>query len=279
MKAGNPHDKYLYNKGLRLHYLDWGNDTQQPVLLLHGFMAHAHVWDDFAITFQSHYHVIALDQRGHGESQWSKDGAYSLDDHFSDIAHFIETLELNELILIGHSMGGRHALFYAACVPSKVDRLILIDARPGNDPQAAHALRQLLATFPLEAHSLKEVVQAIQNLYPYLSREMCSHIANHGYRRIQEGTYIPKYDTRMGQQSDDTGYVKEELWSFMEHVLCPVLLIRGKESSFLSRKVSQQMCRALPQAKFKEIRKSTHMPVQENPIATTKVIVDFLNNR
>jgi len=278
MKAGKPHDKYLYNKKLRLHYLDWGNDKGQPMLLLHGFMAHAHVWDYFAVHFQSHYHVIALDQRGHGESQWSKDGAYSLDDHFSDIAHFIETLDLNEVILIGHSMGGRHALLYAACVPSTVDRLILVDARPGNDLRAASTLRQLLATFPLKAHSLKEVVQAIQNLYPYLSREMCYHIVNHGYKRVHKRTYIPKYDTRIGQQSDNTGYVTEELWPFMEHVPCPVLVIRGQESSFLSRKVTQQMCRAFHQAEFKEIPESTHMPVQENPVATKKVITDFLQN-
>jgi len=278
MKAVKPQDRYLYNNGLQLHYLDWGNDKQQPMLLLHGFLAHAHVWDDFALNFRSHYHVIALDQRGHGESQWSENVAYTIDDHFSDIALFIETLKLEELILVGHSMGGRHALFYAACVPHKVDRLILVDARPGNDLQASHALRRLLAAFPLEAHSIKEVVQAIRSLYPYLSSEMCYHIANHGYKRVQEGTYIPKYDTRMGQQLEHMVYATESLWSFMENVPCPVLLIRGKESSFLSRKVSQQMCRALPQTKFKEIPKSTHMPVQENPIATTKVIADFLQN-
>jgi len=264
--------------GLRLHYLDWGNNKQQPMLLLHGFMADAHVWDDFALNFRSHYHLIALDQRGHGESQWSKEGAYTIEDHFADIALFIETLRLEKLILVGHSMGGRHALFYTACAPQKIDRLILVDTRPGNDLQASHALRQLLATFPLEAHSLKEVVQAIQSLYPYLSREMCYHIANYGYKRVHEGNYIPKYDTRMGQQFEHMGYATESLWPFMENIPCPVLLIRGKKSLFLSRKIAQQMCKALPQTKFKEIPESTHMPVQENPIATTKVIADFLKN-
>ncbi|MCK4785027.1 MAG: alpha/beta hydrolase [Desulfobacteraceae bacterium] len=202
MNAISPHDRYLNINGLRLHYLDWGNEKGQPMLLLHGFMAHAHVWDEFALHFHSRYHVIALDQRGHGESQWSRDMAYSLDDHFSDIALLIETLKLEELILIGHSMGGRHALLYTACVPHKVDRLILVDARPGNDLQVSHALRQLLASFPLEAHSLEEVVQAIRSLYPCLSKKMCYHIANHGYKRVHEGNYIPKYDTRMSQQSE-----------------------------------------------------------------------------
>jgi len=83
----NPKDEYVDLNGLRLHYLDWGNDGFQPILLLHGFMAHAHVWDDFALAFRAQYHVIALDQRGHGESQWCEDGAYSISDHFSDIVY------------------------------------------------------------------------------------------------------------------------------------------------------------------------------------------------
>ena len=141
MKGIIPQDRYLKINGLRLHYLDWENHGCQTILLLHGFMAHAHVWDDFVLNFQSYYRVIALDQRGHGESQWSGDMAYTLDDHFSDIAHFIEILDLNDLILIGHSMGGRHALFCAACVPHKVDRLILVDARPGNDHHRGAAIR------------------------------------------------------------------------------------------------------------------------------------------
>jgi len=62
----------------------------------------------------------------------------------------------------------------------------------------------------------------------------------------------------------------------MENVTCPVLIIRGEESPFLSRKVAQQMCRVLFRAEFKEIPESTHMPVQENPIASTRVIADFL---
>ncbi len=60
----NPEDCYLDLNGLRLHYLDWGNHKEQPVLLLHGFMAHAHVWDDFALSFKNIYHVIALKPMG-----------------------------------------------------------------------------------------------------------------------------------------------------------------------------------------------------------------------
>ena len=64
-----------------------------------------------------------------------------MDDFFADIADFVERLKLHDLILIGHSMGGRNALFYSACFAEKVDRLILVDARAGNSPASAIALR------------------------------------------------------------------------------------------------------------------------------------------
>ena len=112
-----PENRYIGINGLRLHYLDWGGHGKQPMLLLHGFMGHAHVWDAFALEFKKDYHVISLDQRGHGESEWSQKLAYSIDDHFSDICRFVDILALDPIIVIGHSMGGRNGLFYAACFP------------------------------------------------------------------------------------------------------------------------------------------------------------------
>ena len=278
MKAVEPQDRYLEVNGLRLHYLDWGNEKEQPMVLLHGFMAHAHVWDDFASTFRSHYHMIALDQRGHGESQCSKGIAYTLDDHFSDIASFVEKLGLNNLILVGHSMGGRNALFFAACASHGPERLILVDSRPDDTLQASQALRQLLVTFPLQARSLDVVVRAIRSLYPYLSKDSCLHIASYGYQQQQDGTFVPRFDTRMSLQSEREGYATEDLWPYIKNITCPALIVRGKESSFVFRNVAESMRKQIPKAELREIPKSTHMPVQENPAAFNKVITDFLSN-
>jgi len=240
-------------------------------------MAHAHIWDDFAVAFGDRYHVLALDQRGHGESEWSKDMAYTLDDHFSDIATFIEILGLRDLILVGHSMGGRNALFYAACKSDEVRRLILVDSRPDDTPQASQSLRNMLITFPLHANSLDEVVEAIQSLYPYLSRAFCHHIAHYGYRQLEDQAFVPRYDSRMSLQSERAGYTIEDLSPFMKKISCPTLIVRGKESSFLSRKVAQNMCKQIQNAELREVPKSAHMPAQENPAAFNKVIADFLN--
>lgn len=274
-----PKDKYLKVDGLRLHYLDWGNFGHQPILLLHGFMAHAHVWDEFALSFRNQYHIIALDQRGHGESQWAKDGFYSIDAHFSDIANIVKILNLKDLILIGHSMGGRNALFYTACHPENVERLVLIDARPSSNIETSKTLKHHLVHLPLQADSLSDVVRAIQRFYPYLSTKTCQHLAHYGYKQIPNGKFVPKFDVRMSLQSDRLGCVTEDLRPFLKNIVCPTLIIRGKDSLFLLRADVRKMCKIIPRVKAKEIPMATHMPVQENPKAFQKVISDFLNER
>ena len=260
-----------------MHYLDWGNAENTPILLFHGFMAHAHVWDNMASELCSRYHVLALDQRGHGDSEWSKEALYSVDSHFLDISAFIESLGLKGIILLGHSMGGRNALFYAACAPEKVQRLILVDARLGTNPEASKALRRQLAFLPSKAKTMDEVVEALRNLYPYLSTEMCRHIATYGYKTSQDSQLIPKYDIRMSTQIESSGYATEDLLEMTRNVTCPTLVVRGRESSFLSREEAEKMCKFLPKAVFNEIPGATHIPAQENPNAFTRVIFDFLS--
>jgi len=276
-ETAKPKEKYLSVNGIRLHYLDWGNCRLQPILLLHGFMAHAHVWDDFALAFRNRYHIVALDQRGHGESQPSKNGFYSIDEHFSDLANIIRILSLTDLIVIGHSMGGRNALFYAACNPTMVEQLILVDIRAGNDPASSKALTNLLNHVPLQASSVDEVVTGFRSVSQYLSKEICYHIVAHGFKKTPNGMMVPKFDVRMIQQLKKMHYGAENLWPFLQNIACRCLVIRGEKSSFLSRKVAQEICRVIPNAKLREIPDSTHFPAQENPVFFNKEISDFLH--
>src|SRR6266568_4484317 len=68
MNLLRPLGRYVLVNGLRLHALDWGGDGRTSLLLLHGFTGHAHAWDTLSIALQPHFHVYALDQRGHGDS-------------------------------------------------------------------------------------------------------------------------------------------------------------------------------------------------------------------
>lgn len=83
-----PRGKTIRVKELRLQYLDWGEGGDKTILLLRGLMAHAHVWEDLALELSSRYHVLDLDQRGHGDSAWSKETSYGMDKHFTDLSIF-----------------------------------------------------------------------------------------------------------------------------------------------------------------------------------------------
>ena len=268
-------DRYINVNGLRLHYLDWGGG-EQAMLLLHGFTTTAHAWDSFAPAFSGHYHVLSLDQRGHGESQWAENADYTTEDHLVDIAGFVDVLNLKDLVVVGHSMGGRNAMMYAGCFPHKVARLILVDSRPDNDPIASQALRQLLTIIPEEIGSIDELASELGRLYPYLSGEMCRHLASHGLRQTPNGKLRPKYDLRMREQSQRAGYGVSDLWLFYQQIACPILIIRGVESPILSRETAQRMCQANPNARLAEIEGATHMPPQENPVAFEQAVRQFL---
>ena len=92
--------------GLTLHLLEWSRDGV-PLLLVHGFGNEAHIWDDFAPTVAEYYRVLAVDLRGHGDSDHHPEGKYDYDAHVADLEALIDGLGFERLVLIGHSLGGR----------------------------------------------------------------------------------------------------------------------------------------------------------------------------
>src|SRR5262245_35284790 len=123
-------DRYATVGRLRLHYLDWGNPARPPLILLHGIARHAHTFDHIAADFARDYHVIALDMRGHGDSDWSAEGAYLVEDYVKDLEGLVDHLGLKRVTLHGNSTGGRVVQVYAGLHPDRVDRLIVEDVGP-----------------------------------------------------------------------------------------------------------------------------------------------------
>ena len=85
--------------GLRLHYVDWGNASAQPMVMVHGLDRVARTFDHVAPHFARRYHVIALDMRGHGDSGWDSEGRYQVEDHAGDLAGLVKALGLRNLVL------------------------------------------------------------------------------------------------------------------------------------------------------------------------------------
>jgi pimeloyl-ACP methyl ester carboxylesterase len=108
MNLLRPIERDLVVNGLRLHLLDWGGDGRPPLLLLHGFTGHAHAWDTLSIALQPHFHVYALDQRGHGDSDPAD--VYNPLVAFDDLSGIVDQLGLASLVLVGLSMVGRNGM-------------------------------------------------------------------------------------------------------------------------------------------------------------------------
>src|SRR5438309_10362099 len=128
MNLLQPLSRHLAVNGLRLHVLDWGGGDRTPLLLLHGFTGHTHAWDTLSLALQPHFHVYALDQRGHGDSDPAD--VYNAVVAFDDLSGVIDQLDLRSPILIGLSMGGRNAMYFTAKRPDDVARLVIVDIGP-----------------------------------------------------------------------------------------------------------------------------------------------------
>ena len=276
MKPGRHEEHKVVINGLTLHYLEWEPRKSPTLLLLHGYLSQAQIWTGFASELSRHFRILALNQRGHGESDWSPDGAYSIDDHFTDLARFIELLGLKDLVIMGHSMGGRNALFYTACFPEKVKKLMLVDARPGNSEASISALKKMLTGLGLSADDLPKIHEKAEKLYPHLSlKEAFEKILMdraHTSSRSHSG-----FDPWLITASRLAGFLVEDLWPFMECLTCPTLIIRGQHSDFVSPTEAENMCRIIPQATLSVIPGASHVPMLENPTEFKQAVLSFLD--
>src|ERR1044071_1910687 len=134
--------------GISLHYLDWGPTDAPPVVLLHGITGHARVWDHLAQRRAPARRVLALDQRGHGDSDPAPDDDYRVGTKANDVAAFAGSLRLGRFGLVGHSMGGGIAIKFAADHGAQLERLGIIDIGPDIALAGLQRVRDMMANSP-----------------------------------------------------------------------------------------------------------------------------------
>lgn len=236
-----PTSHYVYSQRLKLHYVDWGNAEKPLLVLIHGGRDHARNWDWVAMDLRRDYHVIAPDLRGHGDSQWSIGGSYSMIDYTLDLAQLLNAIGGSSVILIGHSLGGSVALQYAGTYPERVRKLVAIEGLgppPSmiRDTPAGERMRtwigemQALARrHPRRYASIDDAVARMQEANPRLTAEQARHLTIHGCYRDEDGTYLWKFDNYVRAASPYLFNMRDarELWG---NITCPVLLFRGTES-------------------------------------------------
>jgi esterase len=223
--------------GLSFHYLDWGGDGP-PLVMLHGLTGHAHTWDHTAAALSDRYRVLALDQRGHGDSAWA--ASYGVGLMAEDLLAFLDALQLEEVTLMGLSMGGLVAFVFAAEHPQRVRDLVVLDIGPEIAAPGARQVAAGLAANHVFGSEDEAVAQA-RVFNPRPTDEALRHRVHHNLRSLPDGTLTFKYDDALRERGALSDRSTLELWTAWRAVSCPILLVRGDESDILALETAQRM--------------------------------------
>jgi pimeloyl-ACP methyl ester carboxylesterase len=270
------HDVVL--RRMRFHYLDWGTVGRPPIVFLHGGGLNAHTWDLVCLGLRRDRHCFALDQRGHGESEWSPVMDYRTESHVGDLEAFVDHLGLDRFVLVGMSLGGANALAWAGRHSEKLAGLVLVDV----GPEVRTAGAQKIAAFtsnqkPME--SLDEVIERAMAFNPRRDRELLRLSLRHNLRQTPRGQWMWKYDQRHRGKVDPGAAERRRdlLWSAVAKVQCPTLVVRGAQSDVFHDEDAERLAGALGRGRWVRVENAGHTVQGDNPAGLLTELRAFLH--
>jgi pimeloyl-ACP methyl ester carboxylesterase len=280
-----PQRRFYESQTLRLHYADWGNEEAPPLILIHGGRDHCRSWDRLARALQPHFHVIAPDLRGHGDSDWTRGGSYSLTEYVYDLTGLFQTLGAQKATLVGHSMGGMVSLIYSGAFPETVERLVVLDGvtvLPNATRAPPHEriakwvgqLDELHARAPRRYRTLDEAAAQMIAHNKRLPADLALHLATHGARRNEDGTHSWKFDPYQRTMAPHRLWSDDHvaLWA---RIACPVLLLNASES-FLGGSRAAGLEKYFPDARTEIVSGAGHWLQHDRPDEVLRAIRSFL---
>jgi proline-specific peptidase len=271
-------EKTVTVDGLSLAYQEWGNPSAPPVVMLHGFGVSGHMFDEFADRMQDRYRLLALDQRGHGDSDWSEAGDYSRDAFISDVEGFRKALGLEQFHLIGHSMGGLNAVAYMNAHPERVKTLVLVDVGPEAAKQGVDNIMRF--TRGPDELEFEEFVEMAHRFNQRRTLENIRERMRHRLKPSESGKWTWKFDKRFRQPDSGltigSGMSNDESWQLFRNISVPTLIVRGGESDVLTPAVAERCAQEMPRARLTVIPGAGHSVPGDNPDAFTEAVREFL---
>lgn len=263
---------YVNLRGVRLHYLEWGDPEDPLVLAMHGTGDSCYTWEPFAAMASGAFHIIALDQRGHGKSDRIVPPAYCCEDYVADLEAFIELLNLDKIILLGHSMGALHCTTYTSMRLRKVTALIHVDIEPCPPQWNRRYLCGLYEKLPEDYDSEDDFVAQLRESAPYASEELLRRLASVSLEPGADGRLVNKGDREVYAHFDPSYDLRERL----PLINTPALVVRGQESRVMGSHAARAMVSALPNGQLVEIPCATHPVHLDNPEAFGRAVLGFL---
>lgn len=255
---------------ITLHHLEWPG-VGRTVLLLHPNRTNARVWDFAVAASRRDDRMIALDHRGHGDSEWPDTG-YQLDDYVGDDIAFIQSLDIGPVDLVGAATGGNIALLLASRRPDLVRTLMIVDPGLSLDPAINNRVQDEIAT----GHTLasREAALASMPFSELWTPEMRKHFAEHGFSANDDGTVSGRYRPEAAQETEAA--LEADLWDRIA-VGAPVLVVRGALSPVFDRSRMLKLAEVIPQAALVEVPRANHRVMQDNPRFVAALLDAFLD--
>jgi len=267
-----PVERHIRVNGLRIHYLEWGSPGNRPMVLLHGIARVAHTFDHAAPHFAGKHHVIAIDMRGHGDSDWDPHAAYLVEDYAKDVEALLDQLGLKSAVLWGASTGGRVAQVIAGARPDLVAAVVVEDVGPER-PAAISARRgDRMAQEEAGWASEDELVARLKSGYPRTADSLLRHFARAGSKRRADGRVVWKRDPAIQK-----GFIPTEIWRYVENITAPIVYILGGASTIVPPETQARLKEVLPQVEIVTMPGLGHYPVDEDPAGFLAIVDRFLD--
>ena len=267
-------ERKFFVNGLNLNCVDYGGDGNPPLLFIHGGSAHGHWWDFIGPQFVDRFHPLAIDLRGHGDSDWTAEWEYGTRHYIADLDALIDGWGLGAPVLVGHSMGGHNVMVYASQHPQKLRAMVAIDS-PSDYPDRAVDFLRGISERP--AKRFKSLDEAIAN-FRMIPRETLAHpevlrhAASHTFRRTPDGDWIHKLDRRTT--------IREpiNLGGDLKNITCPALYVKVLKSPFPTLEQTKAMVAMMPRGKLATLADSYHHAMFDNPAGLTAILSEFLRD-
>ena len=255
-----------------------GADSKPTVLMLHGGGQNRFSWKNTGqILADEGFHVVALDSRGHGDSDRSRDATYTVDALCGDVLRMLDQIG-RPVMLIGASMGGMTGILVAdAAGPEKVTKLVLVDVVPRYEKDGSARIRDFMFSHVHGFESLDEAANAVAAYLPHRTKPRSPEGLKKNLRH-RDGRWYWHWDPKFLTAPADNAFVREEkLERAAMDLTIPILLIRGKLSDVVSMDGVRDFLEKVPHAEFVELSDAGHTAAGDDNDAFSEAVVQFVN--
>lgn len=246
-------------------------------VLIHGFGEGAYIWDAFADALAPFYRVVAIDLRGHGQSDWDRAGRYPVEEHVLDVIEFLGKLNFGRAVVIGHSLGGEIAIRLAASRPRLARAIVSVDHSPEIE---LDAVEHLLEGFRAEHRtygSTKQYAALLEAGRPLADPKLLRAVAAGALRRLSTGGFALRRDPALANTENVSIEPDPAFWSALASLSCPMLLIRGAGSAILRAPIARRIVATALSCTAVTIPFAGHSVMLDNPSEFHRIAVDFIS--